>query len=599
MKRKLLLVIITLLSSIIFITSCDVLARFGIGEHVHEYGEEWQSDESSHWKKCAKDGCQSETGKAEHGWGVPTVTEPEIVKEGKRIYVCTVCGKERIEIIPALEHVHTAGKEWISDDEMHWNECAEKDCEAKLNTSSHIWDDGTVIEPAASGKEGTVRYLCVVCKTTKNDTLPALPDKMSETEWYSYFDIDNVRIDAVINIGGFGNSAIVTLIDGEYAAVTSEGETYYSTSEEELSQIDFSGAYDSFNHLGENVYYAANVTLSDEEMDLELTDITITFADGKISDVAYTMDIFGISAELTFDLSMWGEVTVTFPEMTDEIYAEMLAPENFYNYTLNIDLYDAEYENNAYIYVFNGDDYSFIDYMGSGEPLYDTLENAGIVLNPILEVLYGLSAEDFVYQADANGFVCQSERLAEYGLSHLEIIVSEGYLTYAYAEYTDESMGYYYFESYGDSEVMPEEMTELDDETYNALLDPENYDVYSLGITTFYPDETYISYDYIFDGDTYYLTVISDDYVTSEGNVENAGVALNNILLILTQLSASDFTLDAEYGEYVLTDPTILKDSLVYFSLTVSDGYLSCVSLLYEDGTEEFYAFYDYGIHKI
>ena len=600
MKRKLLSVIIALLSCVIFITSCDLLAELGIGEHVHEYGEDWQSDESSHWKRCVKEGCQAETDKAAHSWGNPVVTEPEIGKDGKRVYECTVCGKEKTDVIPAPEHVHTAGTEWINDDELHWNICDDKDCDARINTSAHVWDNGTVITPATSGKDGTIRYICVVCKATKNDTLPALPDKMSESEWISHFDIDNARIDCLLNIGGLGSSTICTLIDGELASVTSDGETYYSTSEEELSQIDFSGAYDSFNHLGDNVYYAANVTLSNEEMDLELTDVTVIFLEGKIASVYYIMNIFGMDSELTFILSEWGEVTVELPALNSEAYADLLSPEKFDNYTLEIDIFDDNYDNYGSRYQFDADSYTSVEYKGSGEVIYGTLEQAGIALNPILEVLYALSAEDFIYASDYASYYCQSEKLCQYDLSAIELTISQnGYLSMVYAEFANGLIAYYTFSDYDETEFgESEELTELDEESYASILDSENFSVYTLSYIAYHPDATVSAYLYYFDGERYVLTVNDDTYYTTEGTLENAGVMLNNAIAILDRLSYDDYVYDEEYCEFVLSEPSKVKDTVEYFGLCISDGHISYVDILYTDGTEEFYSFYDYGIHN-
>ena len=77
--------------------------------------------------------------------------------------------------------------------------------------------------------------------------------------------------------------------------------------------------------------------------------------------------------------------------------------------------------------------------------------------------------------------------------------------------------------------------------------------------------------------------------------MENAGVVYNFALDILSRLSAEDFVYD-EYDEaFALENPSELKSSIVYFSITIEDGYLTSVYIEYDDGSMDTFSLYDYG----
>ena len=61
-------------------------------EHVHAYGQEWETDETSHWKQCQ---CGDKTEEASHSW----VAEKN-KKEHTVTYICSVCAMERVEELP-------------------------------------------------------------------------------------------------------------------------------------------------------------------------------------------------------------------------------------------------------------------------------------------------------------------------------------------------------------------------------------------------------------------------------------------------------------------------------------------------------------------
>ena len=70
--------------------------------HIHEYGEEWSSDESGHWHECS---CGARSEEAAHMDDGGSVTQyPTETDTGIKTYYCKICGRElRTEVLDRLE----------------------------------------------------------------------------------------------------------------------------------------------------------------------------------------------------------------------------------------------------------------------------------------------------------------------------------------------------------------------------------------------------------------------------------------------------------------------------------------------------------------
>ncbi len=69
-------------------TVCGFILQLPLN-HVHEFDDEWKSDETDHWHTCTNVNCNENSEKQAHTWS-ETVTGPD----GKQIKTCTVCGYE-------------------------------------------------------------------------------------------------------------------------------------------------------------------------------------------------------------------------------------------------------------------------------------------------------------------------------------------------------------------------------------------------------------------------------------------------------------------------------------------------------------------------
>lgn len=72
-------------------------------EHDHTFSNEWDSDEEYHWYNATCEHTNLVSSKEEHNWEVEVMVDPTCKAEGAILYTC-VCGKEKTETIPVLEH---------------------------------------------------------------------------------------------------------------------------------------------------------------------------------------------------------------------------------------------------------------------------------------------------------------------------------------------------------------------------------------------------------------------------------------------------------------------------------------------------------------
>ena len=72
----------------------------------HIDASKWESDDKQHWNACTDEGCTDpKVNLADHDWTVKNVNKaPTCTEDGESVYVCSVCGKEKTEAVPAIGH---------------------------------------------------------------------------------------------------------------------------------------------------------------------------------------------------------------------------------------------------------------------------------------------------------------------------------------------------------------------------------------------------------------------------------------------------------------------------------------------------------------
>ena len=189
---------------------------------------------------------------------------------------------------------------------------------------------------------------------------------------------------------------------------------------------------------GEFVVYNPRI-ISDD-----LSYFSIIFYKGLLSEVR---TIYDDGAVGTYYFSDWG--VLTDPVLTKEAYDKMLNDENFRNYNCHINTFAENPDFYTYIYLFDGDYY--IEMYSDETTSYTKngmTENAGVVLNPALQMLKELRAEDFIYDPYHEAFVLLPNKLSELMLDEFILRINDGYITDVIISYSSGEIEYRDIEFY-------------------------------------------------------------------------------------------------------------------------------------------------------
>ncbi len=212
------------------------------GHVKHTYGEEWKSDEDKHWQECTAEGCEETTTPENHTWDEGVVeTEATETTTGSKKYSCTVCKATKMEEIPVTDHVehttHTFKTTWCYDDDEHWHECEDSDCDEVSATEKHQYGEAEIIVAATEDDEGTKKYTCTTCGYSYTEQYDLAQDETQEPlEEDEEFEDEENKItyvvtsttNAEIEFVEFGNETATELVIPD--TVTYGGITYKITS---------------------------------------------------------------------------------------------------------------------------------------------------------------------------------------------------------------------------------------------------------------------------------------------------------------------------------------------------------------------------------
>ena len=168
----------------------------------------WQKDDNNHWKKCSR--CEATDQTAAHTWEDEITLAPTCTATGIKTYTCTTCLKTKTETINAKGHnfVKKTGQAatcldsgwedynvcslcnyvtdykqiaalghdftssaWQSNADEHWKKCSR--CDETTEKTAHVWKD-KITTAATCTATGEKTFTCIVCSTTKTETLNAL-----------------------------------------------------------------------------------------------------------------------------------------------------------------------------------------------------------------------------------------------------------------------------------------------------------------------------------------------------------------------------------------------------------------------------------------
>lgn len=187
MKRKtfiaILAIAMVLVLSLAILTACN--------NKKHDFSSKWEYDETSHWHECMTKKHSDVADKADHTFDAGVVTtQPTEAAEGVKTLTCTVCGYQKTESVPQLEHTYDMNN-WKFDEQTHWHPATCAHTDLKKDEAEHTWNEGVVTTQPTETTEGVKTYTCTVCGNTKTATIGTLEHKHTfDTERWDH-DAEN------------------------------------------------------------------------------------------------------------------------------------------------------------------------------------------------------------------------------------------------------------------------------------------------------------------------------------------------------------------------------------------------------------------------
>lgn len=300
MKRKtfiaILAIAMVLVLSLAILTACN--------NKKHDFSSKWEYDETSHWHECMTKKHSDVADKADHTFDAGVVTtQPTEAAEGVKTLTCTVCGYQKTESVPQLEHTFDMGK-WKFDEQTHWHPATCAHTDLKKDEAEHTWNEGVITTHPTETTEGVKTYTCTVCGNTKTAKIGMLDHKhtFDMTKWS--YNAENHwhpatcgHTDEKKDLGAHvWNEGVVTTQPTE----TTEGVKTYTcttcgnTKTATIGMLDHKHTFDTerWDHDAENHWQPATCAHTSEKKDLAAH----KWNDGVITKPAD----YGVEGEKTF-----------------------------------------------------------------------------------------------------------------------------------------------------------------------------------------------------------------------------------------------------------------------------------------------------------
>lgn len=300
MKRKtfiaILAIAMVLVLSLAILTACN--------NKKHDFSSKWEYDETSHWHECMTKKHSDVADKADHTFDAGVVTtQPTEAAEGVKTLTCTVCGYQKTESVPQLEHTFDMGK-WKFDEQTHWHPATCAHTDLKKDEAEHTWNEGVITTHPTETTEGVKTYTCTVCGNTKTAKIGMLDHKhtFDMTKWS--YNAENHwhpatcgHTDEKKDLGAHvWNEGVVTTQPTE----TTEGVKTYTcttcgnTKTATIGMLDHKHTFDTerWDHDAENHWHPATCAHTSEKKDLAAH----KWNDGVITKPAD----YGVEGEKTF-----------------------------------------------------------------------------------------------------------------------------------------------------------------------------------------------------------------------------------------------------------------------------------------------------------
>ncbi len=205
--------------------------------------------------------------------------------------------------------------EWSSDATSHWHACTGEECTLVADKADHMWDAGVITTEATQDADGVKTFACSVCAATKTE--PVAFTGMTLAEWNaafadSLFENFAYHEEATIDATGFSMETETTYKfteDSAWVKITIAGQSdeSFAPSKEEANEardemvasIKEMTPYEKYSYDAETKTYKAKSEIYIKGVDASTADITLTFANGKLVKIEYSVDVVESDINMT------------------------------------------------------------------------------------------------------------------------------------------------------------------------------------------------------------------------------------------------------------------------------------------------------------
>ena len=420
----------------LFICAIFLLCSCKHGDH--SYKSSWSYDEVSHWRSCESDDCSAVTARAEHSFS-------DDKSDG--MLVCSVCSFTKPSDQYPAPHVHELSDSYTASSTHHWKTCSVCN-EAIFET--HSFDTEVVVTPPSSDNEGMAERCCILCNRIVSVTLPRLPEKMSEEDWKSCFDLLNVRINERSKSGSLISEDCTYEVDSTLVALVNEGGNIYY-SREILSNMDFSQHYDKFSHYGGGVYRSDSLEIIQNGSKIKANDVTVSFLGDTLQSISYSIKLgsFG-TMSYSYTFSDWGLIKLS-PTYFDIQTLDSLLDESKFGNGLTLTYQKYDYNGNyteSQLTIHQGSYMCKKFQNGSfkGMSNGDAKMATDALLSHLYAILSSFGSNDLVYEDFYDSYTYVGEGIEISGIGYVtscDVIVSEGCIYTLNIQLANETSYYY------------------------------------------------------------------------------------------------------------------------------------------------------------
>lgn len=233
-------------------------------------------------------------------------------------------------MLASCGHTCVFSDAWTGDATHHWHACTNEKCELVADKAEHIWDEGKITTKATQEADGVKTFTCTVCAKTKTESVAFTG--MTGADWNAAFAnsvFENFAYNETATIDATGFSMETETIykfteDDAWVKMTMAGqsEESYAPSKSEanalrkamVASIKEMTPYVRYTYDAASKTYKANSAIYIEGVDASTSDVTLTFADGKLVKIEYSVDIVesgvAMTATSVVTLSEYGEVVL-------------------------------------------------------------------------------------------------------------------------------------------------------------------------------------------------------------------------------------------------------------------------------------------------